>query len=314
MSDLKTERLLNLTIALLATQRLLTKNEIFTSVAGYSGSQESMERMFERDKDDLRSLGIEIEVAPIDSFFEDELGYRIKPESYSLSMPELTPAELGIMSVAAMSWQNVLFSQSAQSGLRKIESLGIEVDRSMLDWSPFVVDSHHPDFSTLWEAINSCRPLSFIYETSESAERLIHPYRLHIEGGEWYLLGIDTADDVMKTFKLRRMSSVSMSGKAQSFSRDNNRLKKMETLADSIDNDITARILIRKGKALSLRNRCNALENYQEDSDWDLGTFPAKYEGEIVSLALWHGPDVQLLEPIHLREKVISLLKERVDG
>ena len=314
MSDLKTERLLNLTIALLATQRLLTKNEIFTSVAGYSGSQESMERMFERDKDDLRSLGIEIEVAPIDSFFEDELGYRIKPESYSLSMPELTPAELGIMSVAAMSWQNVLFSQSAQSGLRKIESLGIEVDRSMLDWSPFVVDSHHPDFSTLWEAINSCRPLSFIYETSESAERLIHPYRLHIEGGEWYLLGIDTADDVMKTFKLRRMTSVSMTGKTQSFSRDNDRLKKLETLADSVDKGIKARILIRKGKALSLRNRCNALENYQEDSEWDLGTFPAKYEGEIVSLALWHGPDVQLLEPIHLRKKIISLLKERVDG
>ena len=314
MSDLKTERLLNLTIALLATQRLLTKNEIFASVAGYSGSQESMERMFERDKDDLRSLGIDIEVAPIDSFFEDELGYRIRAESYSLSMPELTPAEIGVMSVAALSWQNALFSRSAQSGLRKIESLGIEVDRSMLDWPTFAVDSHHPDFSTLWEAIHSCRPISFIYESSERAERLVHPYRLHIEGGEWYLFGVDTADDVVKTFKLRRMSSVSMSGKAHSFSREASRLEKVESFADSETGGIGVRILIRKGKALSLRSRCDLVESFEGDSEWDLGTFSAEYEGEVISLSLWHGPDVQLLEPVHLREKVVSLVEERAHG
>lgn len=62
MSDQKTERLINLTLALLATKRYLTKSEIFRVVAGYSGSAETMERMFERDKDELRSMGIEIEV------------------------------------------------------------------------------------------------------------------------------------------------------------------------------------------------------------------------------------------------------------
>jgi proteasome accessory factor B len=54
----KIERLINLTIALLATKRYLTKSEIFNSVEGYEGSPETKERMFERDKDDLRSLGI----------------------------------------------------------------------------------------------------------------------------------------------------------------------------------------------------------------------------------------------------------------
>ena len=56
----KIERLINLTIALLATKRYLTKSEIFNTVEGYEGSAESKERMFERDKDDLRSLGIEM--------------------------------------------------------------------------------------------------------------------------------------------------------------------------------------------------------------------------------------------------------------
>ena len=80
----KSERLVNLVIALLATRRSLTKNEIFRTIDGYDGSEESMERMFERDKDELRSLGIEIEVSGLDPLFDDELGYRIKPENFAM--------------------------------------------------------------------------------------------------------------------------------------------------------------------------------------------------------------------------------------
>ena len=68
----KSERLVNLTIALLATKRYLTKSEIFRTVDGYDGSPEAMERMFERDKDDLRSLGIVIELGTFDPLFEDQ--------------------------------------------------------------------------------------------------------------------------------------------------------------------------------------------------------------------------------------------------
>jgi len=50
MSSAKTERLVNLTMALLASQRFIKKSEIFRKVAGYSGSQETKERMFERDR------------------------------------------------------------------------------------------------------------------------------------------------------------------------------------------------------------------------------------------------------------------------
>jgi hypothetical protein len=82
----KTERLVNLTIALLATKRYITKSEIFRTVDGYEGSDESKERMFERDKDDLRNLGIEIEVGTFDPLFEDESGYRIKPENYQFQL------------------------------------------------------------------------------------------------------------------------------------------------------------------------------------------------------------------------------------
>ena len=77
MVDKKAERLINLTIALLAANRYLKKSEIFKSVEGYSGTADSMDRMFERDKNELRSLGIDISVGDIDPLFDDEPGYRI---------------------------------------------------------------------------------------------------------------------------------------------------------------------------------------------------------------------------------------------
>ena len=93
----KIERLINLTIALLATKRYLTKSEIFRSVEGYEGSPETKERMFERDKDDLRSLGIVIDVGSFDPLFSDEAGYRIKSETYELDLGEITPTEVSLL-------------------------------------------------------------------------------------------------------------------------------------------------------------------------------------------------------------------------
>ena len=97
----KIERLINLTIALLATKRYLTKSEIFRTVEGYEGSAETKERMFERDKDDLRSLGISIDVGSFDALFSDEAGYRIKTENYQLDLGEITPTEVSLLSLAA---------------------------------------------------------------------------------------------------------------------------------------------------------------------------------------------------------------------
>ena len=90
----KIERLINLTIALLATKRYLTKSEIFRTVEGYEGSAETKERMFERDKDDLRNLGISIEVGSFDPLFSDEAGYRIRSENYQLDIGEITSTDI----------------------------------------------------------------------------------------------------------------------------------------------------------------------------------------------------------------------------
>lgn len=138
----KSERLINLTIALLATKRFITKSELFETVEGYEGSAESKERMFERDKDDLRSLGIEIEVGSFDPLFNDEAGYRIKQEKYQLDLGEVTALEISLLSLAATAWQGASLDDAAQRALVKLHSLGIAVDdANLLDSVPAFSDA-----------------------------------------------------------------------------------------------------------------------------------------------------------------------------
>ena len=112
----KNERLVNLTIALLATKRYLTKNEIFRNIEGYEGSAEA----------------IQIEVGGLDPLFDDEAGYRIRPESYALSLRDLTPTQVTLLSLAAQAWQDAAFTDLSQQALRKLTSIGLDTDSSQL--------------------------------------------------------------------------------------------------------------------------------------------------------------------------------------
>ena len=92
-----TERLLNLVICLLATRRWLTKEQIRPAVPQYAdcGSAEAFDRMFERDKEDLRELGIPLVTGTDSAWFDDELGYRIDRDAYALPEVELRARRAG---------------------------------------------------------------------------------------------------------------------------------------------------------------------------------------------------------------------------
>ena len=65
MSAAKLERLLNLTALLLETARPLSAQEIRERLGAYPVELESFRRAFERDKDDLRAMGVPLEVAEV---------------------------------------------------------------------------------------------------------------------------------------------------------------------------------------------------------------------------------------------------------
>ena len=304
----KSERLVNLTIALLATKRYLTKAEIFKNVAGYSGDAEAKDRMFERDKDDLRSLGITIELGTFDPLFEDEAGYRIKPESYALQLKDLDATSIALLSQAGKMWREAALGQSAQSGLRKLRSIGINSDiESVIELTTFS-QSAPEQLSDLIEAITSRQVTTFEYLNKDliSEARKVHPYRLSNSLGYWYLIAWDVEKSGLRTFRLDRFnSSVTASGRVNSFEVDVALLDTYDI--EQIGESSTAVLLVRKGKSPALRNEGIISDH---DSEWDRVELQFQSSRQILKEILWAGDNVIILEPLELRNELISSLKE----
>src|SRR5256885_16716336 len=74
MAIAKAERLMNLALCLLGSGRPLSKRDLRSSIEAYLevGSEDAFNRMFERDKDDLRELGMVIETV---ESVDGEIGY-----------------------------------------------------------------------------------------------------------------------------------------------------------------------------------------------------------------------------------------------
>ena len=104
MSRRKTERLLSLVVCLLSSNRYLTATQIRAAVPGYPDSFDAFKRMFERDKDELRELGIPLETG-VSAAADDEPGYRISRQAYELPEIRLEPDEAAVLGLAARVWR-----------------------------------------------------------------------------------------------------------------------------------------------------------------------------------------------------------------
>ena len=303
----KSERLVNLTIALLATKRFITKSEILKTVEGYEGSPESKDRMFERDKDDLRSLGIEIEVGTFDPLFNDEAGYRIKQERYQLDLGDVTPLEISLLSLAAQAWQGASLDDAAQRALVKLSSLGIAIDEANLPHSvPFLSDEGL-DIPKITRAIAEHQILEFTYRNYDLSleSRRVVPIGLSTRSGYWYLAGVDQSIEEVRTFRLDRVNGTFSAKKGP---------KKFET-PENFDSEslfervksVEATIDVRRGKGTSLRALATSTKPIGE---WDQIQIPILDMKTLSALILWHGDDVYVHSPTDLREIIISSLKE----
>jgi proteasome accessory factor B len=306
----KIERLINLTIALLATKRYLTKGEIFRSVEGYEGSPETMERMFERDKDDLRNLGVIIEVGSFDPVFQDEAGYRIKPEGYSLNLGEISGVEIALLSLAAEAWRGAALDDAAHSALTKLHSMGVESDLDALPAIAPRLNPTHSDFQVIALAISKREAISFSYLSSEmlAQNRTIEPYAIATRNSHWYLAGRDIEKGETRTFRLDRIDGeISIHHNGQGFD-----IPDGFDVFSSLDGDERINIAtvdIRKGKAHLLRTIADICIDRGE---WEQITVKYFDYQQFVDLILWHGNDVLVIEPELLRNQIIDALEEIV--
>ncbi len=308
MSDRKTERLINLTLALLATKRYLKKSEILANVQGYEGTQEAKERMFERDKDDLRSLGIEIEVGDLDIFFEDEPGYRIPQKSYELNVPNLTSRELALLSIASSFWNDSILAPSAQSGIRKLRSLGIPATLDFEFRMKYRFDNPSQLLEEIAKAILQKSEISFAYDSSSLKTRHLQPYRIVFWNGFWYLIGMDLDRKAIRLFKISRfLGGVEMSKKKNQFE-----IPQDFDVSEYLPkNDISiihnAKVEIKKDSAILLRERGKLIS---QGEDFDTYEINFEYERIFLREIIWHGSNVRIIEPANLVEQLLDL----VDG
>ena len=309
MVSRKNERLINLTIALLATKRYLTKNEIFRNVEGYEGSIEAKERMFERDKDDLRKLGIQIEVGGLDPLFDDEAGYRIRPESYALSLRDLTPTQVTLLSLAAQAWQDAAFTDLSEQALRKFTSIGIDSDSSQIPvLAPRLIGADE-NLRIALDALTSLTPIEFDYlsVTGTSQTRRLEIYGVQARKSHWYLIGKDLEKSAIRNFRLDRIANeIKSSGRSQSYEIPTN--FEIAELEPTIDTP-TATIQVRPGAGYQLRRLASDVERADE---WDLITIPIFDFEFLKGLILWHGDDVIVSAPAELRAAVIQSLESLV--
>src|ERR1700679_170629 len=125
MSRRKTERLLGLVVCLLSTRRYLTADQIRQAVPGYPEQDDLFKRMFERDKEDLRDLGVPLETG-LNHPFDDDPGYRVRQQAYELPELRLEADEAAVLGLAARVWQRAELAGAAAGALLKLRAAGVD--------------------------------------------------------------------------------------------------------------------------------------------------------------------------------------------
>jgi proteasome accessory factor B len=202
------ERLVNLVALLLDSSRPLTFDEIRAKMqeAYGQGDVQSAKRMFERDKDVLRDVGVPIEVVATDAW-EVERGYTIPKDEYYLPEIDFTPEEMSALFVTAHAAGE---DDPAERAVRKL-LYGTEGGLLPTPAStPLAAESGAEDrrLTTAAEAIAEGRSLRFAYRTARGSEseRHVDPWGLVFRAGHWYVVGMDKERSDVRAFRVSRAS------------------------------------------------------------------------------------------------------------
>lgn len=206
---------MNLLIALLSSRMPLTRGQIRGFNEGYHGlSDDAFEQAFERDKRELRSLGVTIHTVEVDVEEAAETGYRIDRSEFELPPLTLTAEEKAVLGAAAHVWQESVAADDTATALIALRAAGIETDASrLMTLRPQLRTDD--GYATAFEALTTRRELRFEYR---GEPRRVHPWQLHMRRGQWYLLAFDLDRSEPRRFKLQRITSeLKLAGRADAY-------------------------------------------------------------------------------------------------
>ncbi len=213
MAARRAERLVNLVICLLSTRQFLTAERIRDAVPGYEAgdgskaTDEAFKRMFERDKAELRDLGIPLETGR-NSHFDGDDGYRIRRRDYELPAIEFDAAEAAAVGLAARLWQSATLGEPARQALIKLRAAGTEIRTADAPGAVPQLDASDPSLPALLAASRSATVVGFDYLKAGAAEpqrRSLEPWGVLSWRRRWYVAGRDRDRCEPRSFRLSRI-------------------------------------------------------------------------------------------------------------
>lgn len=323
MAAAKTERLLNLVIALLSTRRALSKAAIRDRVAAYRSarSDEAFERMFERDKDELRELGIPLVTEALDEFFDDEPAYRIDRAEYALPDLSMSPEQLALLGLAGRTWAQASLGADAARALRKLEAVvdPDEVERAAvvptgLEHIEARVGASEPAFETVRSAVVTSREVTFDYRSrrAPTTRRRVQPWGIAAWHGHWYLTGHDLDRQAPRVFRLDRIEGSVTAGPPGSYGVPDDhdpRTAIIESLSSGAP--VSARLRVRPGRGHALRRRADSPAGAPSAAPegWDLVAVTGHDLDSFADEIVGYGADVVVDAPQELRRAVVERLR-----
>lgn len=312
MAARRTERLLNLVICLLHTRSFLTAERIRELVAGYdeAPSDDAFKRMFERDKEDLRDLGIPLETGT-NSAFDDEPGYRITRRDYALPDINLEPDEAAAVGLAARMWSSAAMSAAATRALRKLEAAGVELTALPEGLQPRV-ETGTGGFPVLAEAVHDGRVVRFDYRTaggSEPTRRSVEPWGVVWWHGRWYLVGHDRDRGDTRVFRLSRVvGEPEATGRPGAVRRPADiDLTAVVAAYDAASPPQVARVRVRAGRGIGLRRESPTTSSAGDG--WDVVELAYPDAERLADLVLPYGADAVVLDPPDAVAAVVRRLR-----
>jgi len=311
----KTERLMKLLIMLLVQRHFVPKERIRSILYG-DASTDAFEKMFERDKEELRSLGVPVEVGSMDAYF-DEPGYRVRPDAFALPEIDLAPDEAAIVGLATRVWEHQRLAKATTEAVRKLTAAGVAVDLTALDIAQPRLAADDPAFDVFLEALTERSALEFDYwrsGTAEPARRHLQPWGVTRYAGRWYVLGFDTDRAAERVFRLSRVQGEARrTGKPGAYE-----------IPDGLDISATTRrlapapvtqravLLVRGGAAAPLRRMADSVEVDVPGPDaataWDRLVLTRSNVG-LEDEVLGYGASVYVESPVALRDAVVGRLE-----
>ena len=304
----KLERLMKLVAALLHTSVPLTAESLRTRVEGYEGPGDSFRRQFERDKEDLREMGVPIRVETVPDADPPVDGYRIVRSEYYLPDAGLDADEQAALHLATRVVR--IDDPDIPGGLWKLGGRSGTVAES--DDGPLARLPSDANLGGLFEAASTGSVVAFRYR---DLERRLVPHVLGLQGGRWYVSGYDLERLESRLFRLDRID-----GSVRSLGAP---LEPVPTVADGIDllqpwhiggtTQFLARVLVDAVAAASVVEDVGDDRVVAQHLDGSVELeFPVSNPDGFRSWVIGLGEPVEVLGPPEARADLVMWLMDRM--